>query len=87
MRCDFGDRKRNFLYNRDPVLKSLPHFFAPPQHTLKIGRVDKSALVKKAVSVTKRGEFRDYSEAANHYGYDRSVKKSLGQRNCVTYAF
>jgi len=43
-----------------------------------MARVDKSALVKKAVSVIKRGEFRDYSKAATYYGYDRtSISKRI----------
>jgi hypothetical protein len=43
-----------------------------------MGRVDKSALVEKAVSAIKRGEFRDYSKAADYYSYDRtSVSKRI----------
>jgi hypothetical protein len=43
-----------------------------------MARADKSALVKKAVSVIKRGEFRDYSKAAAYYGYDRtSISKRI----------
>jgi hypothetical protein len=38
-----------------------------------MARADKSALVKKAVSVIKRGEFRDYSKAAARYGCDRTA--------------
>jgi hypothetical protein len=32
-----------------------------------MARADKSALVKKAVSANKRGEFTDYSKAAENY--------------------
>ena len=43
-----------------------------------MARADKSALVEKAVSAIKRGEFRDYSKAATHYGCDRtSVSKRI----------
>jgi hypothetical protein len=43
-----------------------------------MARADKSALVKKAVSAIKRGEFTDYSKAAEHYGCDRtSVSKGI----------
>jgi hypothetical protein len=43
-----------------------------------MARADKSALVEKAVSAIKRGEFRDYSKAAVHYGCDRtSVSKRI----------
>jgi hypothetical protein len=35
-----------------------------------MARADKSAPVKKAVSVIKTGEFRDYSKAAARYSYD-----------------
>jgi hypothetical protein len=38
-----------------------------------MARVDKSARVKKAVSVIKRGEFTDYSKAAVQYSYDRTA--------------
>jgi hypothetical protein len=49
------------------------HFFCPTTTTSKMARADKSALVKKAVSVIKRGEFGDYSKAAACYGYDRTA--------------
>jgi len=43
-----------------------------------MARVDKSALIEKAVSVIKRGEFTDYSKAAAYYGCDRtSVSKRI----------
>jgi hypothetical protein len=43
-----------------------------------MARADKSALVEKAVSAIKRGEFSDYSKAAAHYGCDRtSVSKRI----------
>jgi hypothetical protein len=43
-----------------------------------MARVDKSALVKKAVSAIKRGEFTDYSKAAEHYSYNQtSVSKKI----------
>jgi hypothetical protein len=38
-----------------------------------MARADKSALVEKAVSAIKRGEFRDYSKAAARYGCDRTA--------------
>jgi hypothetical protein len=38
-----------------------------------MARADKSALVKKAVSAIKRGEFTDYSKAAAQYSYDRTA--------------
>jgi hypothetical protein len=43
-----------------------------------MARADKSALVEKAVSAIKRGEFTDYSKAAERYGCDRtSVSKRI----------
>ena len=54
-----------------PQIKS--HFFAPLHNTLKMAREDSSARVKKAVSVIKRGEFRDYFKAARHYNYDQTA--------------
>jgi hypothetical protein len=38
-----------------------------------MGRVNKSALVDKAVSAIQRGEFRDYSAAAAHFGCHRTA--------------
>jgi hypothetical protein len=38
-----------------------------------MARADKSALVDKAVSAIKRGEFTDYSKAAAKYSCDRTA--------------
>jgi hypothetical protein len=38
-----------------------------------MARADKSALVKKAVSTIKRGEFTDHSKAAVQYSCDRTA--------------
>jgi hypothetical protein len=71
-----GHRHFRTGLNRFPNSNPSPvksHFLCPTITTSKMARADKSALVKKAVSVIKRGEFRDYSKAAAYYSYDRTV--------------
>ncbi len=63
--------------NRDPG-PSLPSKFHNRPNS-KMARADISALVEKAVSVIKRGEFSDYSKAAAHYDCDRT---SVSKRIC-----
>jgi DNA invertase Pin-like site-specific DNA recombinase len=62
---------RIIIHNRDPGQK--PAFPKHHHPTLIMARADKSALVDKAVSAIKRGEFTDYSKAATKYGCDRTT--------------
>jgi hypothetical protein len=62
----------NRFPNSNPSPGQIPLFW-PHHSSFKMARADKSALVKKAVSAIKRGEFRDYSKAAARYGCDRTA--------------
>jgi len=74
-----------FSSNRDPVSNPIPVKIPPkisqnlPHYDhLIMARADKSAAVNAAVEAIRRGEFIDYSKAAEHFKCDRtSISKRM----------